>query len=502
MRYRACVLFIIILGLSSPSAAADRPNVVLILADDLGYGDLGCYGSKNIATPRLDRMAAEGLRLTDFYVASPFCSPSRAALLTGRLPAKGGVPYVLFPAEHTGLPREETTIAEVLRDAGYATACIGKWHLGWRRELRPQEHGFDEYFGLLHTNDIEEWTPGKAFHQLSSFEPLTLREGNEIVEQPVDQAQLTGKYTARSVDFIRRHRDRPFFLFLSHTMPHIPQYASEKFAGRSQDGLYGDAIEELDASVGTILDELAALGLEKNTLVVFLSDNGAGVRGRNPRTNSRFPGRDFAGSNGVLRAGKGTTWEGGVRVPCILHWAGRIAAGRVEATPCSAMDLFPTLAALAGAKPLAGLDLDGIDLSPLFSQASALPERMLPHYFGVQLQAVRRGRWKLIVPIDMPPAMRVPSLWFAHQPGLFERQHRPWTAASLFDLSADGGETNNVAASHPEIVRELLGEARQLDERMQRSFRQVAYLPGPKPPTPGQVRRGDEDLAEWRDLLR
>jgi arylsulfatase A-like enzyme len=497
-------ILILLLASASGSAAEriERPNVVLILADDLGYGDLGCYGSTTIATPRLDRMAAEGLKLTDFYVASPFCSPSRAALLTGRLPARCGVPYVLFPAEHTGLPPEEITIAEVLRNAGYATGCIGKWHLGWRRELRPQQQGFQEYFGLLHTNDIEEWTPGKAFHQLSSFEPLTLREGNDIVEQPVDQSQLTTNYTARAIKFLRTHRAEPFFLFLSHTMPHIPQYASEKFAGRSKDGIYGDAIEELDASVGAVLDELEALDLAKKTLVIFTSDNGAGLRGKGPRPNSRFPGRDFGGSNGPLKAGKGTTWEGGVRVPCLVRWPGRIAAGRVETTLCSAMDFFPTIASLAGAKPSSDRTFDGVDISAMLTEGRPPDERLIPHDFGVQLQAVRRGNWKLIVPIVALPAMRVPSIWFDHQPGLFEKQHRLWPKAALYDVSNDPGETTDVAAAHPEVVSDLLKQARELDEQNQRSFKPVTYLPGPAPPRPGQKRTGNEDLSAWVELQR
>jgi len=216
-------VFYALLHLTSAALAASPPNLIVIFADDLGYGDLGCYGSTVISTPRIDRMAAEGARLTDFYVASPFCSPSRAALLTGRLPARCGVPYVLFPSEHTGLPPEEITIAEMLKPAGYATALIGKWHLGWRRELRPQNQGFDEVFAIRHSNDADEWLPGRPFHQLTDFEPLTLRDGDRIVEAPVDQALLTEKYTQRALDFILRSRSKPFFLFLPHTMPHVPQ---------------------------------------------------------------------------------------------------------------------------------------------------------------------------------------------------------------------------------------------------------------------------------------
>ncbi len=490
-------------GFSAAPPPARPPNFIVILADDLGYGDLGCYGSETIATPHLDRLAREGMRFTDFYVASPFCSPSRAALLTGRLPARSGVPYVLFPAEHTGLPPGETTIAEHLRAAGYATALVGKWHLGWRRELRPTRQGFDEFFGLLHTNDTEEWRVGEAFRQLSSFEPLSLRDGDRVVAAGVDQATLTQQYAQRARDFIDRHRDRPFFLFLSHTMPHVPQYASPAFAGKSKGGLYGDTVEEIDASTGALMDHLRARGLAERTLVCFLSDNGATGRGSRPNPKARFPGRSFGGSNGPLRAGKGTTFEGGLRVPCLAWWPGTIAGGRVESAPASALDIFPTLARLAGAPVPPGLVLDGVDVSGrLTGREADSGARLLVHYFGVQLQAVREGTWKLFVPIAAPPATRVPSLWFEHQPGLFERQHRLWPAPVLYDLSRDPGESRDVAAENPAVVRRLLAAARAFDGRFQDELRPVAYLPGPRPPAPGQVRTPPDRIDEWRELLR
>ena len=493
--------------------AGDRPpNIILSYADDLGYGDLGCYGSKVIATPRLDRMAREGIRFTDFYVASPFCSPSRAALLTGRLPARCGVPYVLFPSEHTGLPPQEITIAEMLREKGYATACVGKWHLGWRRELRPENQGFDLHFGVRHSNDADEWTVGKAFHQLTDYEPFALREGDRVVEQPVDQALLTEKYTRRALDFIREHRKRPFFLYLPHTMPHVPQYASPAFAGKSKDGVYGDCIEELDASTGRILDLLDELGLAENTLVIFTSDNGAAVRQRadanakataKSATAQRFPGHAHGGSNGPLKLGKGTTWEGGVRVPCLVRWPGVIGKGRVESTPISALDLFPTFVALAGAKPPADVQLDGRDISALLKNPDATRNepRLLAHYFGVQLQAVREGDWKLIMPIAEPPKLRVESLWFAHQQGLFERQHRLWPQATLYNLTADPSEQKDVAAAHPEIVTRLLEKARAFDHALQSQIRPVLRLPGPPPPAPGQIRSPQDDVTAWRQLI-
>ncbi len=501
MRLLALALLLAVTG----AAKATPPNLIVILADDLGHGDLSCYGSNVISTPRIDRMAAEGVRFTDFYVASPFCSPSRAALLTGRLPARCGVPYVLFPSEHTGLPPDEVTLAEMLKPVGYATACIGKWHLGWRRELRPQNQGFDEVFGVRHSNDADEWLPGRPFHQLTDFEPFTLRDGDRIVEAPADQALLTEKYTLRALDFIRRHRDHPFFLYLPHTMPHVPQYASPAFDGKSKDGVYGDCIEELDASTGRILDLLDELGIAENTLILFTSDNGAAIKNRSarpkqPAKNDRFPGHAHGGSNGALKMGKGTTWEGGIRVPCIARWPGTIAAGRIESTPCSTLDLFPTFAALAGTEPPADLKLDGQDITPLFKSQPVEP-RLLTHYFGVQLQAVREGPWKLILPIAELPRIRIESLWFAHQPGLFERQHRLWPKASLYNLKADPGETTDLAAQHPDIVARLEKKAADFDSAFQPQIPPVPKLPGPPPPAPGQIRTEADSIAEWQKLI-
>ena len=488
---------------SALPAGLGRPNIVVILTDDLGYGDIGCYGSRTIATPRLDRMAQEGLRLTDFYVAAPFCSPSRAALLTGRLPARCGVPYVLFPTEHTGLPPGEVTLAELLKPAGYATACIGKWHLGWRKELRPLQQGFDEFFGLWHANDGEEWKVGSPFRQLNMFEPLTLREGERVVETPVDQSTLTQRYTRRALDFIQRNQDRPFFLYLAHTMPHIPQYASPAFAGKSKDDIYGDTIEELDWSTGAVLDLLQKLHIAERTLVIFTSDNGAVVRSAKPDPSARFPGHSLGGSNRPLRAGKGVTFEGGIRVPCIAWWPGTIAPGRTAATPCSALDFFPTFARLAATAVPAGLTLDGVDLSTLLKGGSDPAEtRMLFHYFGVQLQAVREGSWKLMVPVESYPKQRVSSLWFEHQPGLFERQHRLWPKPTLYNLAEDIGEKTDVADDHPEVVKRLLAKARKFDEVFQGQLAPVLYLPGPRPPAPGQIRTPEESINEWLSLIK
>jgi len=485
---------------------AAPPNIIFILADDLGYGDLSCYGSTTIATPRIDRLAKEGIRFTDYYSASPFCSPSRAALLTGRLPARCGVPYVLFPAEHTGLPPEEVTLAEALKAQGYATACIGKWHLGWDKIHRPQQQGFDEFFGLPYSNDSNEWPVGDPYIQVMGLEPLPLMDGDKIVEAPVDQSTLTQRYTERAVQFIRQHRDRPFFLYLPHTMPHIPQYASAKFAGKSNGGLYGDVIEELDHSTGGILDTLQELKLDQNTIVVFTSDNGAALKQANAnpkakakaKANSRFPGRDLGGSNGNLRAGKGTTFEGGVRVPCIVRWPAKITTAREEATPTSMMDWWPTFVKLAGGQVPPKLMLDGTDILPLLTNTAKSSPRTFHHYFGVQLQAVREDRWKLLVPIAEYPSPVPPSLWFVHQPMLFERQHRLWPKPTLYDLAADPGETKDLAADHPDVVKRLLEKAQAFDTQFQREQKRMEIHPGPPPPNPGQIRQPDEDLSKWR----
>ena len=480
-----------------------NPNVIVILADDLGYSDLGCYGSTTIATPRLDQMAREGLRFTDAYAAAPFCSPSRAGLLTGRLPARAGLPYVLFPSEHHGLPAAEITIPELLRGRGYTTACIGKWHLGWDAPFRPLAQGFDRFHGLPHTNDVREWQVGDAFTQLSMFAPLTRVESERIVESPVDQAELTRHYTEEAVAFIRANRERPFFIYLPHTMPHVPQYASPRFAGKSKGGLYGDTVEELDWSTGVILDTLRELKLDARTLVIFTNDNGAPFRGapnaaKKAPAKENFPGRQLAGNNGPLRSGKGTTFEGGVRVPFIAWWPGRIAPRAAVTAPVSHLDLFPTIAQLAGAALPAGVTLDGADISPLLLGTGPREARPIYHYFGYQPQAVRDGKWKLFIPIDTRPTPRPISLWWEHQPNVFENQHRLLATPELYDLEADLSETKNLAAQHPEIVARLIRQARDFDAALQRDQRPMQFVPGPPPPAPGTVRMADTDLSRYR----
>lgn len=512
---RLIVWFLLASGVAvcaAPAPPVPKTNIVLIVADDLGYGDLGCYGSKTILTPRLDRMAKEGVRFTDAYAAAPFCSPSRAALLTGRLPARAGLPYVLFPGEHIGLPSEEITLAELLKGKGYATACIGKWHLGWDAPFRPQHQGFDLFFGVPYSNDSNEWPVGAPFMQVMGLVPLPLIDGNRVVEAPADISQLTRRYTERAVAFIRENRTRPFFLYLPHTMPHIPQYTRAEFGGKSRGGLYGDTVEELDWSTGIILDTLHQLQIEERTLVIFTSDNGSPLR-RNPNApgaktkapfatkapafaTERFPGRAHAGSNGEFRGGKGTTFEGGMRVPLIVRWPTSVASNRTESAPISHLDLFPTCAAIAGAKLPEDRTYDGHDFGPRFD----LITRGVPvyYYFGYQLQAVRHENWKLFLPVKERPDPRPPSLWWEHQPRVFETQHRLIEAPELYDLSRDPGETNNLAVRNLEIVEQMSVLAYQFDTALKRDLRPMQVLEGPKPPAPQTIRTPETDLSAWQ----
>lgn len=468
----ALVQLTVLLALSALVATAQQPNFIVIFADDLGYGDLGVYGSTTIRTPNLDRMAAEGMRFTDFYATAPFCSPSRASLLTGRYPVRAGVPYVLFPTELTGLPPAEITIAEILSDGGYATAAIGKWHLGWPKPFRAQRHGFDFFFGLPYSNDMLKWTPDEDFRPQHAFWELPLLENDRIVEAPVDQHTLTRRYTEQAVRFIEQNRNRPFFLYFPHTFPHNPQYASEDFEGRSAHGLFADTVEELDWSVGEVLGTLRDLGLDERTLVVFTSDNGPTGSG------GRWGIRSDGGSTGGLRGRKGNTFEGGMREPGIFRWPGTIAAGLETSEPASILDLLPTLAELGGAQAPADRVIDGRSIVDLLTgKATELPQEPFFYYFGVQLQAIRLGNWKLF-PRQTEPPERSASLWYLQNPELHERHHRLRAEPELYDLAADPAETRNLASSRPEIVQRLDSIARRFDEGMQRDKRRPVYLDG------------------------
>jgi arylsulfatase A len=403
-------------------AQARRPNIVLIFADDLGYGDLGCYGSK-ILTPNLDRLACEGVRFEQFYSASAVCSPSRAALLTGRYPTRVGVSRVLFPSDNIGLPDTETTIAQMLKSRGYATMCIGKWHLGSQPQFLPTNRGFDEFFGLPYSNDMS---------------PLPLLQNTRVIEEPARLDTLTRRYTEQAVDFIARSKDSPFFLYLPQTAPHLPLAASDRFLGTSAQGLYGDVVEELDWSVGEVLRALKENGLDENTLVMFSSDNGPW----------------FQGSPGVLRGRKGETDEGGMRVPFIARFPGRIPTELVCRGVASTMDLLPTLARLSDA-PLPDKPLDGVDIWPLLTGDKEEVDRDPLLYFdGWQLQCARRGPWKLHV-------SRYNCLIWAPEPA-GGRFNLPLPRPELYDLDADPGESYDVAAGNPQIVCEIRERMEQL----------------------------------------
>jgi len=427
------------LGQSQPcSASAKKPNFIVILTDDQGYADAGCYGAKDFETPNLDRMAAEGIRFTDFYSAAPVCTPSRAAMLTGCYPQRVGLPNVIGPGSATGLSSEEQTIAELLKTQGYATACYGKWHLGDNPKFLPLRHGFDEYFGLPYSNDMWPHNPMNP-----NFPDLPLIEGEKVIGLNPDQSKLTTWYTERSVKFIEKNKDKPFFLYVSHTMPHVPLHVSDKFKGKSKQGLYGDVIMEIDWSVGQILSTLKRLGLDDNTMVIFTSDNGPWLL---------FG--DHGGSAGPLREGKATTFDGGQRVPCIMRWPGKIPAGKVSSEMIMIMDFLPTLANLAGGQ-LSSKPIDGKDIWPILSgkPGAKSPHEAFFFYLVWGLQAVRSGKWKLHVPHQYKHFANPGK---GGKPGSFIYKN---IGLSLFDLEKDIGEQHNVAAEHPDVVERLLGLA-------------------------------------------
>lgn len=429
-----------------------RPNVVFVLADDLGYADLGSYGSRDVATPNLDRLANEGARFTQFYVGASVCTPSRATLLTGRYPGRMqfSPAGVFFPFDTTGLDPAEQTVAELLRERGYATALVGKWHLGHLPPYLPTAQGFDVFFGLPYSNDMDEpWYPGQAppVHGCNSLVPgclpgVPLMDGERIVEMPANQDTLTARYTERAIGFMRDAvaADRPFLLYYASHLPHVPLYASAEFRGRSAGGLYGDIVTELDASIGALLEEIDALGIDDETLVVFTSDNGPWLLWA---TDGPVPqGGQDGGSAGHLRNGKSTTFEGGMRVPLIARWPRRIPAARIIAQPATMADWMPTLAALAGTAPVAAVD--GQDLWPLLSgRGFRDPDGVIRYLYYRQdnsgIGAYREGRWKLKL------AVRGGESIYARY------DHDDL----LFDLEADPGEQHDLAAAMPEKVAEM-----------------------------------------------
>jgi arylsulfatase A len=415
-------------------AAPARPNIILILADDLGYGDLGCTGHPTIRTPHLDRMASEGMRLTQYYSANPLCSPSRASLLTGRLHARSGINFVLFPWSKGGLPQSEITIARALKPAGYATACIGKWHLGHESPHLPMDHGFDSWFGIPYSNDMSRQTNIDAYgvrmnagnlQQRNELPPIPLMRNKDILEREPDQAQLTTRYTDEALRFMKdaRSRRQPYFLYLPHTFPHVPLHTSPQQSGRSLRGLYGDTVEELDRSVGALLDHLRSTRQDRNTLVLFTSDNGP--------AQMNFAGKEgTGGSAGPFRDFKGTIWEGGVREPFLAWWPGRIPAGVVNPAFAEANDVFPTILNTASVPLPTDRPYDGKDLSGVLLRGEAGREALHYYYAGEKAQAIRVGPWKLHAPNNNKPAQ-------------------------LFHLENDISERFDRAAEHPDVLARL-----------------------------------------------
>ena len=440
MHCRVAFVLSVLLALGSTAGtaadAARPPNIVIIFTDDQGYGDVGCYGAKGFTTPNLDQMAREGIRFTDFYVAQPVCSSSRTALLTGCYPNRLGIVGALGPKDRHGIHDNETTLGQLCKSKEYATAAFGKWHLGHHPQFLPPRHGFDEYLGLPYSNDM--WprhpTAGKNFPE------LPLIEGTQPIEHNPDQTRLTTLYTERAVSFIDKHAGGPFLVYLAHNMPHVPLHVSDKFKGKSERGPYGDVIEEIDWSVGQVLESLKRNKIDENTLVMFTCDNGPWLVYGN-----------HAGTAGALREGKGTTFDGGVRVPFIARWPGKIPAGSTCREPAMTIDLFPTIAKLIGAD-LPRHKIDGLDIWPLLSaqEGAKSPHEALYFYWLNRLDAVRSGRWKLHLAHDYPHPDPVGG---DAAPGKLKVQK---IDQSLFDLEADIGETTNVAADHPDVVARLL----------------------------------------------
>ncbi|MGA1195004.1 MAG: sulfatase [Candidatus Latescibacterota bacterium] len=399
-----------------------QPNIILINCDDLGYGDLGCYGSTVNKTPALDKMAEEGMRFTDFYMASPVCSPSRGAMLTGCYPPRIGFGsfdgrWVLFPGQGLGLNPEEITIARLLKDQGYATKIVGKWHCGDQKEFLPTRHGFDSYYGIPYSNDM-----GRQ-REDDKYPPLPLLRDEDVIQAQPDQTSITERYVEESVRFIRDNKEKPFFLYFAHMHVHLPHYPPQRFMPDSQNGVYGAAVACIDWATDVLLHELKDLGLDDNTLVIFTSDNGSRAR-------------DEGGSNAPLRATKGTTWEGGQRVPCIMRWPGKIPAGQTNSELTLSMDFYPTFAQIGGASIPTDRIIDGNDIRPLmFAEPNAQSQHDAFFYYKRKtIEAVRSGQWKLHIRKDDQEIQE------------------------LYDLEYDIGETNNVYDQHPNIVKDLMAK--------------------------------------------
>lgn len=454
---RLCALILLAFLSFSATAAEKKPNFVVIFCDDLGYGDLGCYGNPTIATPHLDKMAAEGMKFTQFYSAASVCTPSRAALLTGRLPVRSGMASdqrrVLFPDSPGGLPASEVTLPEALKTQGYKTSAVGKWHLGHLPKYLPTRNGFDEYFGIPYSNDMDRvasapkgrdpfWDPKVEYWN------VPLLRGEKVEERPADQTTITKRYTEEAVDFIERNKEKPFFLYLAHSMPHVPLFTSKEFNGKSRRGLYGDVIEEIDWSVGQVMKSLREQGLEKDTVVFFTSDNGPWLIFN-----------DHGGSAGLLRDGKGCTWDGGMREPGIVWWPGTVKAGSVNHELASTMDIYTTCLTLAGANVPEDRVVDGKDMTPMLKGTGPSLRDSIYYYRGERLYAVRKGAYK------------------AHMitQGAYDRTGpTPHETPLLYNLDVDPSEKWDVAAKHPEILAGIREDIRKHNATLVRGRDQLA----------------------------
>lgn len=466
-------------GQDAEASLSDKPNVILIFVDDMGYADIGAFGSPTARTPNLDRLAFEGQKWTSFYAPASVCTPSRAGLLTGRFPVRSGMAglvharHVLFPNSTGGLPQSEVTLAEMLGERGYASAAFGKWHLGHLPQFLPTAHGFQSYFGIPYSNDMDmpggidaPWALEKFFAppNIDNWD-VPLMDGEEIVERPANQFTITRRYTERAIDFMKdsQAQGKPFFVYLAHNMPHTPLFVSPGFEGKSAGGAYGDVIEELDWSIGRLMSALSELGLDKNTLVIFTSDNGPWLAMQS-----------HSGSAGSLRDGKGTTWEGGMRVPAIFWWPGKIQPQTVTGIG-SALDLMPTLASLSGAPLQADRVYDGVDLTPALFDGAASPRDILYYFRFTDIFAVRQGRYKAHFSVY----------------GAFGGDGRTDLAQpQLYDLESDPGEQFDIAAAHPEIVAELKELARKEAASIVPVVNQLELYP------PGE-KRGEDANRPW-----
>ena len=445
------LLFVFLLLNISPIDAQNKnktPNIVYIFTDDLGYGDIGCFGATDISTPNIDRMADEGIKFTDFYSASPVCSPSRAALLTGRLPQRMGINSVFFPESFTGMPPSEVTIAEVLKQKNYATGIVGKWHLGHHQQFLPLQQGFDSYFGIPYSNDMAS---------------VVYMRGNAIEQYKVDQKYTTKTYTKEAVQFIDKHKNEPFFLYLAHNMPHVPIYASEDFIGTSKRGLYGDVIQEIDWSVGQIINKLESLNLLENTLIVFSSDNGPWLIMD-----------ELGGSAGILREGKMFTFDGGMRVPTVAMWKGKIAPGTVHKDLATQMDWFPTIANLTDSDLPKNVEIDGKDISKvLLNQGKRKGDKHL--FFAYEdLQAYRTGDWK----VKKPFKGRKGNSWW---------QGVPAHDTLLINIRKDPSELKNLYVENKALAKKIFKE-------MENEKTALGKLP------PSLIIRTSQDNSHFRQL--